>query len=306
MDKDPPELSISPRSTLDIVAQKYRASSGAMLVAARGSTQVDPRIMRSTLELFYNSLYRPDSLEVATAAEYCDYADNRQVISMPVANLPAPLDLKTFINEASSVLLHHTDYERCLYPGAMDALTVMMNRGQVVVWTQGVVAEQMAKTVKVGIAEKRANIAAEKNMSTERRKELLTFGGSLDKLGDIERWADQLVKNGVETIIVVEDRVSNIIAALDILKKKGINAIPIWVRQGRHGLKSPPEGVKPEDLNAINSISEFNQQFLEKLVGDHKCGFLMDLDGVVCDDDIRFEVQSEALAQWLLNMGKTT
>ena len=291
---------------LNIIKEKLAASWGS----ARDQLGVINN--QRLVELFYQSLYLPGEFVEDEIIERSGF--NRAEVLKENLKLKSLPDKKEFVQEMISALVKEINYEECLYPGAKEFVSEAMERGLVTIWTQGDVygaedylgsKEQLYKLALSGLNDLRRQQAQKKGSD---RSEVLSVAAAEDKFSLVNKVLDDYKEKLINKIILVDDRLDNIIKFLNLAKKNAaqIDCVPIWVRQGNSKNSFPKdEGKTIEDYkqeyNAVDQVGQVLASLEQKvLIGESdKLGFVVDFDDVLSDDNKRRELQAESVIKKL-------
>ncbi len=231
-------------------------------------------------------------------------------------------DMDEFCRSIDNVLTRKVDYERCFYEGALDEVEKMAGRGPVRIWTSGGVHgvkdldlpgsnETLFKVAAAKFGRIRNKIAREKSTEDQKRKfgdlrkDVISLSATEKKVGLIKGICESFARNGIDTIVVLEDRSKNLVSVMEEIKKHGdFKIVPIWVRQGQNRNSIPKNGGKTiddykNDFNSIDSIKDLESKLDESLVEGEKVGFIVDWDGVISSDELRQKAQNRAVIEYL-------
>lgn len=280
------------------------------LAASWGSTRDQLGVINNQrlVEVFYQSLYLPNEFAEDEIVERPGF--NRAEVLRKNLNLKVLPDKEEFIREILHALIKEVDYEACLYPGAKEFVGAIMKRGLVTIWTQGDVSgvesypgskEQLYKLVLSGMNDLRRQWA--KKTDSE-RGEVLSVAAAENKFTLVDKILNEYKDRQIDKIILIEDRLGNIIKFLDMLKNNAnqINCVPIWVRQGNSKNSFPNDAGKTienykQEYNAVDEIGRLTDQLEQKaLIGrNDKLGFVIDFDDVLLDDAKKMRFQAESV-----------
>jgi|GEM_PF-3301641 len=300
----------------DLISEKFNACRGVV------SEQLGVTNVHKIAEYFYYSLYQPDKfgeLDVKPDPKFPQKLDNLQnpriLDESRNKNIP---DKEEFIQEIRKAMTRKTDFESCLYEGALEQISNLTKMGPVIIWTKGdnigipEVApgshEQVKKASAAGIGRLRSQLSRETGRP---RKEIISFAGSEDKLANLPEILKSFEEKEINEIVILEDTLKNLVAAAEIAKEAGFKVTPVWVRQGREKDKTPREPNKnlddwANDFNAIKNIDELKTK-LESLgfseSNEGKAGYIVDYDGVLSNDKKKQEIQAKMVVDALREKG---
>lgn len=291
-----------PSEKINIIKEKLAASWGS----ARDQLGVINN--QRLAELFYQSLYLTDEFTENDIVERTGF--NRSEVLKENLNFKSHPEKEVFIQEIIRTLVKEVDYKECLRPGAEEFVGEAMKKGLVTIWTQGDVygaenylgsKEQLYKIILSGINELKRQRAQTVGLE---KSEVLSVAASENKFTLVDNVLNEYKGKMISKIILVEDRLSNIIKFLNIVKKNNvqIDCVPVWVRQGNSMNDFPKdEGDSIEDYkqkyNAVDQISEVMASLEQKalIAESDKLGFVVDFDDVLSDDVKKMRLQAESV-----------
>ena len=209
------------------------------------------------------------------------------------------------------------DFSECISENAQDQLQQVMERSEhTVIWTDGDGVgvpsqklpgskEQIKKLASAQIFNKfRRSIAQEKGVDY---KEVLSVVAQEGKIKFIPEIMERFLAKGISRAVIVEDRMKNLVKAMDIIRKEypQIGVFPVWIRiDDREKNKFNSEktlGEWTEELHAIDDIAKLMQTLQDCNVfeDDIKVGSIFDFDGPLNDDYKRKDLQIEIVIKTL-------
>ncbi|EKD33326.1 MAG: hypothetical protein ACD_76C00045G0012 [uncultured bacterium] len=260
----------------------------------------------------YASLYHPENIDslIDLSEKFPDRID---IMKSPLSSKPETIPTEDeFVKEFRKILTRGIDYDKCISEAAREQLSrVAQLSEQTVIWTEGDSAgvpekglpgsrEQLYKIAGTRIYDIRKDIAKDRNA---KRSDVILIVAEEGKMRFITDVVKSFHEKQISTIIIIEDRLQNIIQAIEMIKKQfgeSVDVFPVWVRQSEFKDKTEDGKSLEEclfDYNAIDSISEL-MMVLDKnnlFSSEHKVGSIFDLDGVLLDDEKRRELQISAL-----------
>ena len=209
------------------------------------------------------------------------------------------------------------DFSECISENAENQLQQIMEKSEhTVIWTDGDgigapdqklpgSKEQIKKLASAQIFNKlRRNIAQERGVD---RKDVLSVVAQEGKMKFIPKIMERFLEKGISRAVIVEDRMKNLVTAMDIISKEypQIEIFPVWIRTDeRERNKFNPEKTLEEwaeELHAIDDISNLMSLLRENSVfeDDVKVGSIFDFDGPLNDDYKRKDLQIEIVINTL-------
>lgn len=270
-------------------------------------------------EILYKSLYRPDSFAEGEIRDREEFAREKTLRSPLGKNrLPATVpDEKKFIEAVRHALTSETNFDKALFPESLETVRRLAEYGPICIWSAGDMngsidpneaekqypgsREQIKRVAKSGLADLRRSLSKETGSP---RHEILTMTAAENKIELLPQILEEAQKRKLQRLIVVDDRVSNILQAIDAAKEAGIEIFPIWVRQGlaKDNIPTETEGLEvwKQKLNAIDSIADLSEKLLEtKALNSDSVGFLIDYDDVLSSDARRMDLQVQSVGAML-------
>lgn len=271
-----------------------------------------PVNLAKTGELFYKSLFDPDSIDGDT--------DNQDSVTLKT---PLPKRLtdvpgqNEFVRKFRHVMTNEVPFEKTFFPGAYEAVIEMLNIGPVRIWTTGDVFG-IPELNLPGSYEQLKRLARGRWSKLRNKTGLnLDFIASEDKMKQLEKLARDFAIQNVKHIIIVDDKVGNLLSA----KKRIQELIPnlhdvilVWDREselaGYHADKdsklpsdfqgTPQEAISQFDLIAVNSITEIVPRVRQKVIHPQgQIAWVIDHDDVISQDNKRVQLQEENVIKWL-------
>ena len=142
------------------------------------------------------------------------------------------------------------------------------------------------------------------------RKEVLSLAAIEGKMGLIPDIARKLEANDIRRVVIVEDRLKNLVSAKKAMQDAvpSLDVFPVWVRVGmyRNKFESGRENAEwLEWAHAIDTIGGLSTTLESNHVfeDDIPVAVLFDLDGPLHDDDLRKTLQVDAVLAALLRHG---
>jgi hypothetical protein len=291
----------------DLISRKFLISRFAT-VEKNGSAN-----LYLAAKNLYAALYRQEDIKklIQKSDKFPDRISTMEApLSTPPKTIPAE---EEFIEVFRKTLTRKIDYGECVSEEARGQLFQAMQLSeQTVIWTDGDnmgipeqglpgSKEQFYKIATAQFYNKmRQELARDRNV---KRSDVLSVVATEGKMEFIENITKTFLQKQINTVILVEDRLKNIVQATDLIKKhagEAISVFPVWVRQSEYKDKiekgkSLEEWVS--DFHAINTVGELMDLLKQNniFVPENKVGSIFDLDGVLSDDKTRKEQQIGAL-----------
>lgn len=273
-------------------------------------------------EILYKSLYRPGSFAEGEIRGREGFDREKALASpLPADKLPATIpDEAEFIEAVRHALGSETDYKEALFPDSLQTVRQLTEYGPICIWSAGDMdgstdreaekeypgsREQIKRVAKSGLAELRRSLSEDTGTP---RHEILTMASAENKIELLPRILEETQKRNLRRLIVIDDRASNILQAMEAAKNSGIEIFPVWVRQGlaKNSFPSGADSLEAwkQKLNAIDSISELSGKLLEtKALDSASVGFLVDYDDVLSSDAKRMDLQVQSVCAMLRHNG---
>lgn len=267
----------------------------------------------------YAGLYKPDDVEqlINPSLQFPDkIARMKQSLSVTAKNSPK---LEEFVEKIRHVLTREVDYSESVPLEAREQLFQLMQLcEETIIWTDGDTKgvseldlpgsrEQLHKLASAGFYNKMRKVIAE-DRSTDHR-DVFSVVSAEGKMDFVLAIAEKFSNKGIKKVIIVEDRLKNLVNATKLIKQNSqLDVFPIWVRQGEFKNKIVDSKSLSECIvenNAIENISELTDVISGNFIitDQEKVGAIVDLDGVLSDDEKRKEIQCIAVIKALSKKG---
>jgi hypothetical protein len=269
-----------------------------------------------TAELLFASLYSPEDIDalVKPSPKFPDRMEiMKKSLSKAIQEIP---NKEEFIKEIRHTMTNEVDFGECLSEEAKKQFKKVLEKSEeTVIWTDGDSLgvpeknlpgskEQLKKIASAKFYNQtRREVAKEKGMD---HKDVLSIAAIEGKIELIPQIVENFKKRGISKMIIVEDRIKNIVNAIKLIKEtdENMQVFPVWIRVGMYKNKKE-EGRNLEEwareLHAIENISELENILENNSVFENnvKVGSVFDLDGPLHDDDKRKEIQTKAVVEKL-------
>lgn len=278
-----------------------------------------PNVYQSAVNL-YASLYNPEEIDqlVNSNSKYPDRIPTmKQGLNIKPSKIPTKSE---FIEKVRHAAVNEVNFGECLSEQARDQFKSVMEKSEhTVIWTDGD-AEGNLEHELPGSKEQLKKLAAAQFYNRARKEianergvhcaDVMSVVAIEGKMKFIPVIVERFLQMGIKKIVIVEDRVKNLIKAMELIRQisPNIETFPVWVRVGQWK-DAVDEGMILENcaknFHAIENISglastlEENNVFKEGV----KVGSIFDLDGPLHDDDIRKKLQSDAVVKALQEKG---
>ena len=270
-----------------------------------------------TAKYLYFSLYNPNQAEQLIPANE-KFPDDLDNFKKTLSTLPLEKPTQEeFIEKIRYAMTNGVDFSECISEEAKNQLRQVMEKSEhTVIWTDGdgigVPAEKIPgskeQLKKLASAQFinifRKELAQEKGLN---HKDILSVIAQEGKIDLIPVIMEKFSEKGINRIIIVEDRMQNLVDAMKIIRKQypQIEVFPVWTRlDEREKNKLNPEKTLEEwseELHAIDNISKLMQILQENAIFEDKVkvGSIFDFDGPLNDDYKRKELQAEIVIKTL-------
>lgn len=290
----------------DLIAEK--------LLISRGTTTEQlgsPNVFRAA-ENLYAALYEPEKIDSLIASNP-KFPNRMTILKKPLTNSSLKIPNKEeFIKKIRHAMTNETEFGECLSESAKEQFEKILAASEhTVIWTDGDSLgvpehnlpgsrEQLKKLAVAQFYNKVRKEEAQKR--GVHHSEIFSIIAIEGKMQFIPEVVNKFAEKGIERIVIVEDRVKNLIKAMELIKKTSpeMEIFPVWIRVGQYKNKIE-EGHSLEEwekeLHAIKNISEIEKVLEENNVfsEEAKVGSIFDLDGPLHDDDVRKKIQTEAV-----------
>lgn len=271
-----------------------------------------------TAENLYGSLYEPDKAS-DLADQNPEYPDRMDVLSAHLHSKPESIPSKEeFIAVVKHALTREVDFKECFSEVAKEQFYNAMAKSEMtVLWTEGDDTgvpergfpgshEQIIKVANVGFFNKmRREIA--KNRGGVASCEVLSVVATEKKMRFIPKIVEKFERRGVERVVIVEDRLKNLIEAENIIQKLSkMETFPVLIKKGF--LKENQGEKFAGTTHALHNLDGIQGLMLlldaEGVFADNKkIGAIFDMDGVLSDDSVRKKLQADAVIDALKKKG---
>ena len=261
----------------------------------------------------YAGLYYPENVDnLIDKSE--DFPDRIDIMKTPLSATPKNIPTEEeFIEIFRRTLTREIDYGECVSEEVREQLAqVMQLSEQTVLWTDGDAAgapeqdlpgskEQLHKIASSHFYSKlRQELAQARKVKNSDVLSVIATEGKMKFIPDVTR---SFLEKQINTVVIIEDKLNNIIQATDLIKTNGGEAItvfPVWVRQSEYKNKIEKGHNLEESMSenhAIDTINELMNLLKQNNVfaPENKVGAIFDLDGTLSDDKKRKELQINAL-----------
>lgn len=298
----------------DLIAEK-------LLISRATTTEQfkSPNVYRAA-EHLYAALYHPEDVESLVEPNE-KYPDRLDILKKSLSSSPMMIPNKEeFIERVRHAMVSEVEFGECLHDDAEEQLRQVMEKCEhTVIWTDGDEngvpehglpgsREQLKKLAVAQVYNRmRREIAEERGVD---HKEVLSVIAIEGKMKFIPELVEKLKEKEIKKIVIVEDRVKNLVQAMRLIREASpeMEVFPVWVRVGPFKNKGEEGKTIDEwesELHAIHSIAELSEM-LEKnnVFGEEiKVASVFDLDGPLHDDDKRKKLQTEAVIRALGEKG---
>lgn len=296
-----------------LIFEKLQAAKGASTERLGGAgNAVD------AAEITYHALFDQDGYDWESLPQNTKFPKRTENLSRRLTRKTAGPKKEEFIKTYVSATTK-APFAEALIPDADTAnkyVELLAQHGSIVLWTQGDVfgvpekglegsMEQVKKIVIGGFNRTRHKIADKKSINP---KDVLSVAISEDKFDCLEQVSEEFKSKGIRKVVILEDRLENLVRAEQMLTEKGIEVFPVWVRQGRFKDVYPdtPERSQEEWMTRYHGVPNMEEALsvLERsTVLEKEVGFLVDFDGIFSDDKARLELQTQAVVQAIKEKG---
>ncbi|MGK2848548.1 MAG: hypothetical protein ACSLEX_00515 [Minisyncoccota bacterium] len=273
-----------------------------------------------TAENLYTSLYEPEKTKGLVGSNL-KYPDRLAVFGAPLHSQPKKIPSREeFIATVKHAFTRETDFAQCFSGAAREQFCSVVSKSEsTVLWTEGD-NSGVPEYGLPGSHEQIRKVADAKFFNRIRREIALNRGGvkpsdvllvvaTEGKMKFIPSIVEKFERKGIETVVVVEDRLKNLISASDLIR--GVSDMEIFSvlvshynQAGDHS-KNMNEVIIPDSIHVIDSISDLSP-FLEMesvFSRGKKVGTIFDMDGVLSDDELRKKLQTKAVIDALRRNG---
>lgn len=296
-----------------LLYEKLRASRGVSTERLGGVSNP-----KDAAEISFHALFDQDGYDWDSLPQNTKFPWRSENLSRQLYLKTSRPDKEEFINTYVSAITK-APFNEALIPDAETAnkyVEFFAEHGPVIIWSQGDVfgihekglegsMEQLKKIVIGGFNRTRKKIATEKSIDP---RDVLSIAVSEDKFDCLEQVSESFKSKDIKKVVILEDRLENLVRATEEMDENGFEVFPIWVRQGRfkdahpNTPKRSPEGWIVE-YHGVQDLKEALSLLEGSGVLRKGIGFLADFDGVFSDDRIRFELQIQAVAQAIKDKG---
>jgi hypothetical protein len=295
---NPPEGQLKNEKNIndyELIKKKYLISR-----FATGERLGAQNIYQAAINL-YAALYDQDGVdELIDKSE--KFPERIDIMKTAVGGSPKRIpDKEEFIAEIRRVLTRGVNYEEAVSEESKKQLFDIMRKCvHTVIWTDGDTLgvpekglpgsrEQLYKMGSTKFYNKmRQEIAKEKNQERGEVMSVISVEGKMKRVLDI---VEKFLKMGIENVIIIEDRIKNIEDARQIiLENSTLNVLSVLVQKD-----NSISEIEDQDVHVINKFSEAGKILEDSIDFVKKVGAIIDLDGVISDDEVRRDLQADAL-----------
>ena len=301
-------------SDYDLIAEK--------LIISRATTTEQfgsPNVYRAAQHL-YAALYHPENIDNLIAPNE-KYPNRMQILKQELSLVPKVVPSEDeFVAKVRHAMVSEVNFGECMSEEARKQLREVMEKSeQTFIWTDGDgegvpeynlpgSKEQLKKLATAQLYNKvRREIAKERDVKPADVLSVIAIEG---KMKFISMIVEEFEKKGVTKMVIVEDRVKNLVKALELIKKTSQNmeVFPVWIQVGQYKNKIEEGKTLEEwerDFHAITDVSQLMQTLENGRVfeEDVRVGSVFDLDGPLHDDDKRIQLQTKAVIKKLEDNG---
>lgn len=280
------------------------------------------RNLAETGDIFYDSLFQPGGLDLALFDE--DDAKSRHdldILREPISKkdtVPPPKE--GFIKKFRHVMSMEVPFHLAYFPGAIQAVEDMLDKGPVCLWTAG----DVVGFPSLGLAASKDQLKKLAHGGwgkLKREYPNLYYVAHEVKLLGLDEILTTFKAGGVDTIVIIDDKADNLLSARKRIMKldSDMRTILVWDlvslkgEQGYGRASKKPKTFKGTDDQAaeefgliiVYSISEVVPKVMDRLSkeGAENIGFVIDHDDVISDDKVTVRLQQEAVRKWLESGG---
>lgn len=309
----------------DVVAKLWAARFVASLLVAEGNEGSPVVNLARTGGLFYEALFQPDQLRQELYSQIDPY--DLAVLSQNHLPIKAPKmpDKDQFVREFRNVMTG-VPFEEATFPGAVETVQNLLEFGPARIWTVGDVrgiptlglpgsGEQLFKLARLGLNSLRRRSQRQDIFLEGRRARYFDVTASENKIPQLETIVADFEAHGVNTIVVIDDKVVNLRRAETTIRalNPDIPIMLVWDRESEQ-FGPPVDRVPklPPNLSSEEAISQYNLIVVDSLkqvlpqietkIRSNSCtptGSIVDLDDVVINDVRKAECQGTAVLRWL-------
>lgn len=270
-----------------------------------------------TAQYLYVALYYPEqSAQMITPNK--EFPDRLMIFEKPLSVHPLQIPSEEeFIQKMRHAMTQGVDFRKCISEDSKNQLQQVMERSEhTVIWTNGDgigvpsqglpgSREQIKRLASAQIFNKfRRQIAEERGID---HKEVLSVVAQEGKMRFIPEIINRFLERGISRVVMVEDRMKNLVVARDIISKENpqVEVFPVWIRVDERERDKYNNGKTLEEwikeFHAIDNISDLMPILQENNVFEEniKVGSIFDFDGPLNDDYKRKELQIEIVLEIL-------
>ena len=298
----------------DLIAEKIIISR-AVATERLGSAN-----LHLTAENLYTSLYEPEKTK-ELADPNSKYPDRLTIFGAPLSSPPKKIPSREeFIAAVKHAFTREIGFDQCFSNVAREQFYGVVDKSEAtVLWTEGD-DSGVPEHGLPGSHEQIRKVADAKFFNRVRREIALDRGGvkpsdvllvvaTEGKMRFIPSIVEKFERRGIGTVVVIEDRLKNLISASDLIR--GVSDMETFLilasyyNKVEDRSKKVDEEVILDSIHVIDDISgllpllETNAVFLK----DKKVGTIFDMDGVLSDDELRKELQTKAVIDALQRNG---
>lgn len=253
--------------------------------------------------MLYYSLFQPNAL-IEMIDEIDDketkFEAERRIIAteFPTDFISVNLNQSEFEQQYCKIVTTELDSASVCFEGSREAITAMTTRGPVTIWTSG--DENGIPDLNLpGSNDQsvRVNHFLESFAVDNNKPENITTAAAENKMLLLTEIVDNYRKQGVQILVIVDDREDNLKRAQEIITGHPFNQLRLVVVHNNTKATLEPEQNPDANFTHVTSI-----EAAALVVSDQpeaKVGWIVDFDGVISDTDKKKKIEEQAVFSWL-------
>lgn len=299
---------ISDQTEHDLIAKKMLVCR-SVTIEKFGSANVFQMAKNLYIALYYSD--RAGDF-MGASSKYPDRLDIlKKKFQSEIRNIP---NEDEFIKEIRQALVKRVDFQKCFSKVAQKQFFDVMEKSYfAAIWTKGdnvgfpevELPGSHEQIFKIAIArffnQARRKVAQDRGID---HRDVLTIIANEDKMKLLPQLVNKFIEKEIERVIIIDDCINNVVLASNIINKlsSDIEIFAIWLNHGKNNDEFENINYKiKKSVHVMSDISELNSLLKANDVfsGGKRVGSIFDLDGVLFDDDIRRNLQTEAVVRVL-------
>jgi len=254
--------------------------------------------------MLYYSLFQPQSLlalvdEIDPENEPRFETERRTISTeLPTGFITTNLEVADFVQKYCEIVTTELDSASVCFPGSREAIISMSARGPVTIWTSGDeygipdlgLPGSNDQTIRV-------THFLDSIEDAEDRPQDIETAAAEDKMSLLPRIVDSYREQGVQILVLVDDREDNLRRAQEIIAEHTFHQIRLVVVHNNTKATYEPEQDPDANFTHVESVEAAAQVVSDQ--PEAKVGWIVDFDGVISDTQKKKLLEEAAVLDWL-------